>query len=332
MKNLTGDMNMKRDLISIIVPIYNQFDFLRRCVDSIINQTYQNLEIILVDDGSFDGSSELCDEYAEIDGRIKVIHKSNGGLSSARNEGLNIASGEYIQFVDSDDYIDWHMTETLYEAIKSTEADMVVCNYHIVNTEGGILEYTFKKIKKRTLTSQEYIQCTMEEGGAAYIPVWNKLYKRHIWDNYRYRIGKLREDEFALHHIIEKAEKIMTINDELYYYTQNSVGIMHTNSNKLWIDFAEAYVERLEWMCEKNWVKEMNTFRMLVLNLLVYVASKTETEEEKKEFRKIMKKYNSLIERKIFEKLGIKDKFKEVAVSHCPILLNQIIKIMENIK
>lgn len=117
------------DLISIIVPVYNVEKYLNKCIDSIINQTYKNIEIILVDDGSTDNSGKICDEYLLRDSRIKVIHKNNGGLSSARNEGINISSGEYIGFVDSDDWVEPNMYEEMYKKILYSNADIVDCGY-----------------------------------------------------------------------------------------------------------------------------------------------------------------------------------------------------------
>ena len=122
--------------ISVIVPVYNVKLYLHKCVDSILNQTYQNIEVLLIDDGSTDGSSDICDSYTEKDSRIKVVHKKNGGLSSARNTGLDMATGEYILFVDSDDYIDIEMIRRLYDALVKTGADMGVCNIRMVGVDG----------------------------------------------------------------------------------------------------------------------------------------------------------------------------------------------------
>ena len=127
---------MKNLLVSVIVPIYNVEKYLRKCVDSILNQTYKNLEIILVDDGSPDNCGNICDEYALSDSRIRIIHKKNGGLSDARNAGLDIARGNYILFVDSDDYIDETMVEKLYEALEKEKAEMSLCSFVYVNDDG----------------------------------------------------------------------------------------------------------------------------------------------------------------------------------------------------
>lgn len=131
---------MKEDLISIIVPVYKVENYLSKCLDSMICQTYKNIEIILVDDGSPDNSGKICDDYAKKDSRIKVIHKENGGLSDARNAGLKIATGKYIGFVDSDDYISVEMYEKLYNQAKKEDADIACCNYYRVKMEKNLIK------------------------------------------------------------------------------------------------------------------------------------------------------------------------------------------------
>lgn len=132
-------------MISTIIPVYNVDNYLPKCVDSIINQTYKNLEIILVDDGSLDRCPDICDEYAKKDKRIIVIHKKNGGLSDARNAGLEIAKGEYISFIDSDDYINEHMYEDMLSAIENVDADLCICGYDRVNDDGEIRSSAYFK-------------------------------------------------------------------------------------------------------------------------------------------------------------------------------------------
>ena len=152
---------MTKELISIIVPVYNVEKYLKKCVDSIVNQTYKNLEIILVDDGATDNSGKICDELVELDNRIKVYHKKNGGLSDARNYGVERATGDYIGFVDSDDYIDAEMYEKLYEAIKKENVDVAECNLKIVYPE-----------KTDLFTDQKYYQiCNNQEYLEEYLKI-----------------------------------------------------------------------------------------------------------------------------------------------------------------
>ncbi len=206
-------MNIK---ISVIVPIYKVERYLRQCIDSIINQTYSNLEIILVDDGSPDNCGIICDEYAKIDKRIKVIHKENGGLSSARNAGLDIATGEYIGFVDSDDYIDKTMYEELINSIKKYDSDistgMFFNKYRFFrkNSKGFDKELVFKGKDKFINTKVGY-KCI-------YFNVWSKLYKREIFDNIRFPEGMCFEDSYIIYEILDKAESISYVPKYLYYY------------------------------------------------------------------------------------------------------------------
>ena len=194
------------NLISIIIPVYNVEQYLNQCIDSIVNQTYKNLEIILVDDGSTDNSSRICDEYALQDKRIKVIHKENGGVSSARNFGLNIAKGEYIGFVDSDDFIERDMYEILIKTLISTNSQIVSCSinnnkYVIKQNETFNKKEIFRKIKK--------LPCS----------VWNKLFSRVVLNEILFRedifIG---EDLLFVFQAFTKANQITFIKDNKYHY------------------------------------------------------------------------------------------------------------------
>lgn len=221
-----------KDLISIIVPVYKVEKYLNKCVDSIINQTYKNLEIILVDDGSPDRCPQICDEYTKKDNRIKVIHKKNGGLSDARNIGIDNSTGEYIMFIDSDDYINDKMVELLYNNIKEKKSDVAICNF----------EYIFencnsKKVPNITptiLNSNQFWNLYYSEQGYVVFCVvaWNKLYKKELFKTIRYDVGKYHEDEFIIHKIINQCNKISCINDKLYYYLQRENSIMFDSKLK----------------------------------------------------------------------------------------------------
>ena len=173
-------VNTQDELISIIIPVYKVEKYLEKCINSIIGQTYTNLQIILVDDGSPDNSGKICDKYAKKDSRVEVIHKSNGGLSEARNSGIERAKGKYIGFVDSDDYIKEDMYEVLYNLITRFQADVSICNlYDVVgdeknirNINEGIKEYNRIDILKEVL---------MDKNIQSY--AWNKLYKKELFDN-----------------------------------------------------------------------------------------------------------------------------------------------------
>ena len=219
------------ELISVVVPVYNVKDYLDRCVNSIINQTYKNLEIILVDDGSNDGSEKICDEYEKKYANIKTIYKINGGLSDARNKGIENANGKYILFIDSDDFVNKKMIEILYNNLIQTNSDISVCRPYIFSNEKEIKEYDISQ----NLAIYEGLDIlkTMYNDYLVTVVAWNKLYKKEIFDNIRYPVGKVIEDSAILHYILTSIKRICYSNLELYYYFQRESSIMHKTSYKL---------------------------------------------------------------------------------------------------
>ena len=184
---------MNEELISVIVPIYKVEKYLKRCIESIINQTYHNLEIILVDDGSPDKCGEMCEEYSKKDKRIKVIHKENGGLSDARNKGLEIATGKYIGFVDSDDFIDKDMYKVLYNNLKNNNADMSICSIYQFENEEEIVKGYNKNETVITYNKQEMFN-NFYDDLLRNVVAWNKLYKADIFKDIKYPKGKAVEE------------------------------------------------------------------------------------------------------------------------------------------
>lgn len=232
-------------IISVIVPIYKVSDYLPKCIDSIIKQTYSDLEIILVDDGSPDDCPKICDKYAEEDNRIKVIHKPNGGLSDARNAGLDIATGEYIGFIDSDDYIDEHMYEDMLSAIEKDDADLCICGYDRVDDDGKIKSSAHYK---NALLSQKEAYEMLVQGNVYFIISCNKLYKREIFDNLRFKIGRTHEDEFIMHHVYGECSKIVTLEKSYYnYLVRESSIIGSVKGNIKHFDAVDAYLDRMEF-------------------------------------------------------------------------------------
>lgn len=258
--------------ISIIVPIYNVEEYLESCIESILNQTFKSFELILVDDGSTDKSGEICDKYEEIDSRIKVIHKNNGGLSSARNAGLDIACGKYIGFVDSDDTIHPKMYEILYDLIKKYKVDMSFCNfkrtYEIFNKE-------HQEIKVMEVTEMNNIEAINslydKEIGVNLVIACNKLYNKRLFNDIRYEIGRIHEDEFIAHRILYKCKKIAYTNNELYYYLQRQGSIMSGISYKRKVDSFLAQSDRMRFfrkeglmdMC--NYISKMYEYNFFTL-------------------------------------------------------------------
>lgn len=210
-------MTVAKGFISIIVPVYNVEKYLRKCIESICSQQYDKLEILLVDDGSTDQSGRICDEYSEKDKRIRVIHKKNGGLSSARNVGIEAATGEFIAFVDSDDYISTGMYRKMIDKMNH-DVDMVVCATAMV-WDGT------KKIQKIGINYAECI-CDREQTFRyllqTNLSAWNKLYRREIFNKIRYPLNKVSEDAYIIPYLIMSVNKTCFINYIGYYYRQHS--------------------------------------------------------------------------------------------------------------
>jgi len=245
--------NMPSDLISVIVPVYNVEKYLSRCIDSILAQTHKNLEIILVDDGSIDNCPNICDDYAKIDKRILVLHKKNGGLSSARNAGIDISKGNYIGFIDGDDYVLPDFCKNLYNALISAKADLSICNYKYVDEEGTTIDRRIKSpIKDETLTSDEAYERIVGYGYSYYVTAVNKLYKRNIFNNVRFPMGKLHEDEFTVHHIFSECNTITIISEVLYMYVQRSDSIMNKSFSVERLDGAWAFYDRFLFLEKKG--------------------------------------------------------------------------------
>ncbi len=211
--------------LSIIIPAYNVGNTLKRCLESVLGQNIDDCEIILVDDGSTDKSAQICDEAAAKDNRIKVIHQTNQGLSEARNSGLNVAKGEYITFVDSDDYLAADTYQPLIDRLDSDKSIDFI-EYSVYERTGNIL-------KEHVLQLPEFEYTDMREywlSGHAYLHTyaWNKVYKRELFENVRYPKGKTFEDVFTLPLILQNCKKVVTTEHGLYYYKWNKSGITAT--------------------------------------------------------------------------------------------------------
>lgn len=221
-------------LVSIIIPVYQVEQYLAKCLTTVTQQTYSNLEIILVDDGSHDNSPKICDEWAKKDQRIKVIHKKNGGLSDARNVGLNNATGNYIAFVDSDDWIAVDMINKLVMNLEKTNADMAVCQFANVFPDGRVQRNTLLGKSPQVFSRHDFLEYLLKDD-AITNHVWRKLYKRNLIPNDVFPKGKNFEDIYAMPDFIKNCKKIVCIDDVEYFYRLNNKGLVHTiNMNKYW--------------------------------------------------------------------------------------------------
>lgn len=288
-------------LISIIIPVYNVGHYLKHCLDSILNQTYKNLEIILVDDWSTDDSGKICDEYANKDRRIKVIHQKNADLSAARNSGLKIATGEFIGYIDSDDYVELDMYEKLYDLIESTKSDLAICNRYIWKKDGN-------RISNKRFPDNEII--TPDEALEYFYKwmyVWNKLYKADIVKNLDF-VETFAQDVIYNFTIFQRIEKIACLNECKYYYRYNSKSRQHTKRfRKNWYDYLDyginkeidyAHTKKLYYL-EKQLI---NARSEIILKWLSYLS--LDENSDKEDITKLLK----IIKKNLW--LFIKSKWK----------------------
>lgn len=260
-------MSQEKALISIIIPVYKVEKYLEKCIQSVIKQTYENLQIILVDDGSPDNCGKICDEYAKKDHRIEIMHKSNGGLSDARNKGLEIAKGEYIGFVDSDDYIESDMYEVLYNLLKQSNADVSICNFYTVsqgksaikNVDNGIKEYNRIEILKEIL---------LDNNIQSY--AWNKLYKKKLFDEIKYPVGKKYEDIGTTFYLLEKCNKVVVTGKPEYYYINRQDSIVNNVTETTITDYIELIMQRYDYI-EEN-IKELSSYNKDYLKRILKTA------------------------------------------------------------
>ena len=262
-------------MISVIVPIYKVEKYLQRCIDSIISQTYQDYELILVDDGSPDRCPQICNEAEKLDRRVVVIHKQNGGLSDARNAGIDIAKGEYITFVDSDDMIAPNAFEILMNAEHQTKADIVISSkykifcedIHCVNAKSGEIE------EFDSAGALENVFCKTGRWEA-----WGVLYKRKLFDNNRFPTGKIYEDIALIPQLIMRAERVTFVDAAIYYYYKRTDSIMGSSQAKIKVDLVEhceMLINRISDELENDARKEI-----IISGILMELASRIDLAEE----------------------------------------------------
>lgn len=283
-------------MISVIVPVYNVEKYLERCVKSIAAQTYKDLEILLIDDGSTDKSGEMCDDFQQTDSRIKAFHKQNGGLSDARNYGIEHSAGEFISFVDSDDYIDEKMLETLHRLITENDADLAVCSAMDVFEGKEVTQV--KEIKEFNLNKVESYKYMLRGDG---IPsACNKLYKRKTVGDVRFPVGKLYEDGFFTPQILKKVEKTAVTSKPMYYYFRRADSITTKPFRKGDLDVIEAYdkcVKQVKELCPEALPYAEFRYRNAYFNVLDKMLMRDDCKEipEYKQVVKYLKKHTAQI-------------------------------------
>lgn len=243
---------MRNSLISVIIPVYNVEQYLCACVDSVLNQTYRNLEIILIDDGSSDGSAQIADRYAETDSRVYVVHQKNGGLSVARNAGLQIAGGEYITFVDSDDCISEKYIEKLYALVRKYDADVSICDY-IRFTEDTPFAETDTSADEMLFSNTECIkQMYQPKRHGMEFTSWAKLYRTKLFSENKimFPVGKLHEDTFTTYRVLYYAGRIVFTDIALYGYRTRADSIMTSSFSLRRCDSLEANAQACQFFLD----------------------------------------------------------------------------------
>jgi len=260
-------------MISVIVPVYNIEMYIEKCVKSIINQTYKDIEVILVDDGSTDDSGKICDKLAAMDNRIFVIHKENGGLSDARNVGIDVSKGEYIGFVDGDDYISPYMYQHLLEILQLNHADMAMCDFCEINESQ---EKQTKDEKKEVEICVEILNGIqvydlVTEFKASNIVAWNKLYKKEIFANIRYHKGRLHEDQWLIPYVAYNCHKVAKSSAKLYYYVfrKNAISKVDMKPSRMW-DLLDAMANTCSFFKEKRLYDEQKKESRHLCNHIMY--------------------------------------------------------------
>lgn len=243
--------------ISVIVPVYKVEPFLHRCVQSILDQTYRDFELILVDDGSPDRCGELCEEYGRLDSRVRVLHQENGGLSAARNAGIDWAfansDSRWLAFVDSDDWVHPAFLQTLYDTAEQTLCKISACGFYRTGGEALPQAQDFSVV---SLSADDYYCGQLHDGVTAL--AWNKLYHKSLFKGLRYPIGKLHEDEFTTYRAIYGAGKIGVTPARLYAYYQNPDGIMHSQWNPRRMHMLEAFEQQIAFAQETGNARLLN--------------------------------------------------------------------------
>ncbi len=289
------------DLISIIVPVYNVSKYLRTCLESIRKQTYRNIEVILVDDGSLDGSQKICDEYTHIDERFICIHKKNGGLSDARNEGIKLASGKYGMLVDSDDYIHRDSVRVLYNNLIESGADLSIGNYRRVKPEETVDLDSNPENKTTEFSTNDALRelCELEYNYFTanhiqqFTSAWNKLYRMDALKRIKFPVGKVFEDVATAHEFINDAQKIVYTDAILYFYLIREGSISRVAIKNT--DMISAFESRIAFFKDNNKTQFLtNTYSTYLTVLMRTYSNLIETPDSPTIKRGIMEKIKSI--------------------------------------
>lgn len=297
---------MSEPLISIIIPVYKAEKYLEKCIKCVVNQTYRNLEIILVDDGSPDKSGAICDQFAKTDSRVRVIHKENGGAATARNAGLDIMSGTYVAFVDADDYMEACYIETLYHLLTDGEAQVAICGFKTIDENGNPV-FIDKLHEENPVEDAETLQVVNKytgndiilqdlQGHWEHVAPWGKLYQADLFEGIRYPHWPAYEDEHVFIRVFDQVKVAVQSTKRLYYYVQHAGSLMNTSYNekhrqtylKMWrarIAYYEDDVPRHKELYNCI-LQAYVAWNVLYLSMHAHEMTKEQKNELKKEIRK----------------------------------------------
>ena len=269
-------------LISIIIPVYNVEPYLRQCLDSIVNQTYSNLEIILIDDGSSDGSPQICDEYASKDNRIVVIHKENRGQSEARNRGLDICKGEFISFIDSDDWVERDYIEILYNELTLHNSDISIINHNHFSLDGTY--NSIKAFKNETISNIDALKLLITKEPIQHLLMCGKLYKKELFNEIRFPVGQIFEEHLICYKVYYNSKKITSCNKILYHYLKRNDSTMGQATK---IDYIPMWSTQADYFKEKKEFKLAYIVYCRIVKLCLWNSfncKKTNQKEKEQEF------------------------------------------------
>ncbi|MBO4616877.1 MAG: glycosyltransferase family 2 protein [Lachnospiraceae bacterium] len=254
-------------MVSVIIPVYNVEKYLEECFKSVAAQTYSDLEIVVVDDGSTDESGAICDAFAKRDGRVKVIHRENRGVSAARNAGLDNTHGEFVFFVDSDDFIEPDAIEALYEIQKGSGADLTIGMYSLVHEDGSHRKDSEEALVEGEISEKQFWEYAGRKYLAAVMPV-AKLYRKSLFEGVRYPEGLINEDQYVLPDLIPRCGKIVCTNKVIYRYRYNDSSIMRKKFNWARVDTIEAYIRILQYISGKDLEAAEREYAQLGMRIL----------------------------------------------------------------
>lgn len=317
---------MKKDYkISVIIPVYNVEDYLTECVDSILNQTYKNYEILLIDDGSTDKSPQICDTYSEKNNKIRVIHTRNRGLSAARNLGTEKAQGEYIFYLDSDDYVENNVLERMLKIVEQDNADIVCGNFMYTYPDRTVI--AIKEEKEYEVLDTYSAMEQLVKGKKIQNFAWGKLIKKEIAQDHKFPVGKLFEDMYWTHYIIDQAAKVAIDYKSFVYYRQRDNSISYSFNIKS-LDQLEGMIQRKEFIEEEYpdlLIGYLNIMKQSAKNLSWCVVRNLKNEQKKQGILRLRKFYN-LINKNINEDIEIKLFNKNITIYLAFKMIDRIIQ------